>query len=246
MTPPTNNIFIDYGLRCPTLTEEGQDFKKLNIFLGSMSSTGLEGFDEEFKAVVGEDIAKAWPSAKDWMQGTLQHYGECTTQLILAGQVSFHVCGDNGMSAMSAIGQLWLCSCGLTLLFALVVGLLTFGHPPSEFSSGRELMYIYGAPQLISAFGDVQGVMARHATFHKLQLMKNFSSRSSSWISSEDFSEIERAEDGNLDDDTLSMSTDRDRRNAYTSHKLREKNARQLDWRSSRGSSSSSESSPFS
>lgn len=232
---------MHFKLQCPHVLSTKIEFNELRLFLGSSDSlNGLSGFSDGLNAIVEEDITPdVWESARNWMMDRWELYNNCDTQVMLAAMLTYHICGDQGLSAMSAVGQLWLCSCGLTLLFSAVVGLLTWGHPPSEFCSGRELMHIYGAPKLISAFDDIQSPLSKQAVYWKLEsgmhLAPDETSSSSGTESSWRFK-----------DDDSTMSTERPRRNAYTSHHIKSKAAR-LKYtpdsdRNSSGSSSSSRS----
>lgn len=235
---PASNVFARFELQCPSRLSVGMEFKRLNEFLGSSDGTfGLSGFSEGLNALTSKDISvNAWESARSWMQDRWEYYGECDTQVLLAGKLSYHICGDQGLSAMSAVGQLWLCSCGLTLLFTGVVGLLTWGHPPSEFCSGRELMYIYGAPELISAFGDTHGTLAKHSDYWKIV-------ESGMYLVADETSSSSDADSKyKFDDEESILSTERPRRNAYTSHQLKNKVAR-LEYTPDSDSSSSGSSS---
>lgn len=231
-----SNIFLQYGLECPGEAILNE-IRELQVFVGS--TNGSEDFNKGIKATLGEEVAQKWPSAMEWIDKRLSEYNDdrCQMLLELAGQISFNICGDYGLSGVSTVGQLWLASCGLTLLFMVVVALLTFGHPPSEFCSGRELLYIYGAPKLISAFGDVPGVLKKQDTFYKRQ---NNLSTVDSFTSSEDPSEERRAE---YDEDLshFPMSSDRRRRDAFISSTERGRRQRDSSWYL--GSNNSSDSS---
>lgn len=225
-----SNIFSEFDLQCPTQGSAAKDFKYLNDFLGSSDSTyGLEGFSTGLNALLKEDISPStWESARFWMQDRWQFFGYCDTQVLLAGRLTFHICGDHGLSAMSAVVQLWICSCGLTLLFSAVVVLLTVGHPPSEFCSGRELMYLYGAPKLISAFGDVSSVLSRHSAYWKLEAgLLKAADKSTSSTEADDES---YAGDNAKSDKDSTASSERSRRNAYTTHELRNEKAKRFKW----------------
>lgn len=231
------NVFLKHQLGCPSDAPYAPNLKSINIFFGNAADLG--GFSLGFVQLRPETTVAEWEAGRAWMQDNLEQFSTCITQLQLAGQVSFHICGDHGVSAVSAIGQLWLCSCGLTLLFLVIVALLTWGHPPSEFVSGREMMYIYGAPQLISAFGDVREIVRRHTTFFKLK-SRNLSAGDVSLISTVD-SEMERAvaRQYNLVDEDTNMSTDRDRRQAYSLKVIVDQHEQNAQWYLGGGNSSS-------
>lgn len=228
-----SNIFIQYKLQCPAETNVAQDLVEVNRVLGSASP---DVFDEKrrnfsfgFEAITNKQISlEEWAAYRTWMQDRVLEFLECETQVNMAAKLSYYVCGDHGGSGVSAVAQLWLCSFGMSLLFTAIIAILSFGHPPSEFCSGKELLYVYGAPKLISAFGDIRSVLTRHTTFRKLKPGKSQLSNISP--TSSDLDAMEQvARDYNFDDDST-MSTSRPRRNAYTSHPLKDQKPKTSDW----------------
>lgn len=165
---PRSNLFADFNLTCPRRTAAVEGLRAVNGFLGD--TAGYEFFDVGFATLTdGEITSEAWAATRDWIQDRLAEYEGCATQVVLAGHLSYYMCGDHGRSAMSAVGQLWLCSFGLALLCTVIVGLLTWGHPPSEFVAAREMMHLYGAPKLISAFGEVDKLQSGASMYEKLE-----------------------------------------------------------------------------
>lgn len=224
-----SNIFAEFKLQCPGRTDYIRDLKEFNLFFGD--TAGYEFFNEGFKALIKDEISgEAWANTSKWAQDRIIDYGNCDTQVALAGRLSHYICGDHGLSAVSVIGQLWLCSFGLALLFTVVVGLLTWGHPPSEFIAGRELMYMYGAPKLISAFGDIESALFRHATFRRLEaemdVGKNLSPTSSDLDVMQDIAQDYRL----MEDDDSSTLERKPRRNVYVSHKLKDQKTKLSVW----------------
>lgn len=228
-----SNIFIQYKLQCPAQTDVAQDLSKVNLFLGTASPDIFDqdgrDFSFGFQAITNKEISlEQWEDGRKWMQDKVLEYQDCGTQVKMAAMLSYYVCGDHGRSGISAVAQLWLCSFGLSLLFTAIVAILSFGHPPSEFCSGKELLYVYGAPQLISAFGDIRSVLTRHTTFRNMKLKSGKSKLSDISPTSSDLDAMEVARYYNFDDDST-MSTSRPRRNAYTSHPLTDQKPKSSD-----------------
>ena len=175
---PTSNVFLDYQLGCGSVTQD--QIRKLTIFLGN--TNGLDSkFEDGLRAIVGSELAEGWDFARKWMEDRLHSFdNKCEMQRELGGRLSYSICGDHGLSGVSTMIRLWLCSCGMTLLFVVVVGLLTFGHPPMEYCTGRELLCIFGGAKLISAFGDVKDVMRRHISLRKMKEIHSMTTSSTS------------------------------------------------------------------
>lgn len=215
-----SNIFNVYQLTCPASSGFADDLKAVNGFLGNVKGKADE-LSPHLDAITGGDISPGqWEESRAWMQDRVNGFQRCDTQFAVAFKLSVYVCGNHGSSGITAVAQLWLSSLALSLLFTAVVALLSFGEPPSEFCSARELMCVYGAPELISAFGDIKGVLKRHATFLKMEDGEDRSWNVST-VSSDLDAIAEVAKEYNFNDDSL-MSTNRPRRNAYTSHPLKD------------------------
>lgn len=222
------NRDLAFDLHCPALSPSVTEVQKITKFVKNrgLYTKGVGNFARGFNL-----LTKLKTNEKDWdaIDNALSIIVSCNLHLEVSGHLLFEICGDHELSAVSAIGQIWLCSCGLTLLFTAVVGLMTFGHPASEFCTGRELMYIFGAPLIISAFGDVRGVLHRHNTFRRKR-RKHLSISDVSYTSTEELNDMENvAMDYNLAGED-SFQTPRSRRFGYAEEAIAARSELEDDW----------------
>ena len=226
--PPQEERDMAFDLHCPALSPKVKDVQKIFKFVRNRKLIfgGAENFVRGFNLLTGLNTTE-----DDWkaIDDALSTIVSCNLHLEISGHLLFEICGDHELSAVSSIGQIWLCSCGLTLLFTAVVGLMTFGHPPSEFCTGRELMYIFGAPLIISAFGDVRGVLHRHNTFRRKK-RKHLSISDVSYTSTEELNDMENvAMDYNLAGED-SFQTPRSRRFGYAEEAIAARSDLEDEW----------------
>lgn len=217
-------------MQCPRFSSASASLRRFNIFLGSAR------ISDWFLSGVGTITERSipleqWRQTFLWMQETLAVYVECGVQQRFGGHLTTHICSTSGVGAVSAIFQIWLYSIALSLLVTLVVVLLTLGQPPSEFCTARELLYIYGAPKLISAFGDIGGVLSKHSTFRNLESKKlSFLDAAGTISDSEDSQATRFGDQDSISENDNSITTQRSRRNAYVSHRLQTPVNRHTVW----------------
>lgn len=165
-----NNVFSMYKLHCPKrYANISSGLRSLNSLFGA--SAGFDEFPTGLELLTNGEISiQDWEKARKWTQGKIIEYEECETQLATASLLSHYMCGETDLSAISAVGKVWLSSVGIALMFTLIVALLSCGHPPSEFITARELLFVYGAPKLISALGDVENMLGKYSEKDELEL----------------------------------------------------------------------------
>lgn len=234
----SDNIFDRYGLTCPSDSPITHDaLHHVTKFFAASDS--IADFPKAVDAISDLKKAPTWNQAKRWMRTNIRKYKECEQQRLFAGKLAFYTCGDHPTSVASGMSIVWLCSCAISLLLTIVVVLLTMGQPSSEFISARELLYVYGAPKLISVLEE------------SFELVKSTSNYQPWWKSrrnvvadvfppsSEETGNVTHEKDTSSDDE-FSMSTDRARRDAsYTSHADAKVKRNSSHWSGSVSSSSS-------
>ncbi|CAN8061765.1 unnamed protein product [Agarophyton chilense] len=210
-----DSLFDRYGLTCPSdspITE--QALRHVKTFFAA--SDGIPEFTRAFDGISKFQNAATWNEAKQWMRSRIRTYKDCDEQLMFAGKLAFYMCDDNPLSVVSGVSIVWLCSCAISFLFSIVIALLALGQPPTEFISARELMYIYGAPKLISILAESSKFLKSHSNFQPWWKSRNDLGVDGSSISSEEASRKNSSTNSSEDDSTISESRERERASYVT------------------------------
>lgn len=176
------NVFIASRLDCPDYSYGNSSLHATITFL---ESTNHANFSDALGTLTSDKLPNSmhWSSTRKWLQQGLSEYKSCDVQRAFAEQLSHAVCGAHGESAASLLASMWMASWGLALLFLGIVLLLIVHHPASEHLSATELLSLFGGPVLIDAFGDVRGVVRRHANSRKISEAQECAERGLSWRS---------------------------------------------------------------
>ncbi|PXF44672.1 hypothetical protein BWQ96_05529 [Gracilariopsis chorda] len=234
----SDNIFDRYGLTCPSdspITQDALD----HVTKFFAATDGISDFPKAFDAISDLKTAPKWNQAKRWMRTNIRKYKECEQQRLFAGKLAFHTCGDHPTSVASGMSIVWLCSCATSLLLTIVIALLTMGQPSSEFISARELLYVYGAPKLISVLEESFEFLKTTSNYQPWWKSRRNVVTDMSSLSSEETGDVPHTKNTSSDDE-FSMSTDRARRNAsYTSNSDSKVKRESSHWSGSVSASSS-------
>lgn len=162
---PDQNIFVTFDLQCPIFSSSSEDLKAIDTFLDS--AVASPRIKQGLSLITGEKNPQQWDRGILWIQKSISQYKTCDSLVSLGGYLSFHICGNCNQSAVSAMAIIWIASIGICLLFVLLLFFSSVGEPPAEFSTAQEMMHVYGAPKLITAFGDIDSITSRHDTFNR-------------------------------------------------------------------------------
>ncbi|KAI0560071.1 hypothetical protein FGB62_127g114 [Gracilaria domingensis] len=206
-----DSMFERYGLTCPSESPvTGEALRHVTTFFAA--SDGIPEFTQAFDAMSELRNAARWNQAKRWMRSRIRTYKDCDEQRMFAGKLAFHMCDNSPLSVISGISIVWLCSCATSLLFSIVIALLALGQPATEFISARELMYIYGAPKLISILEDSAKILKTQSNYQPWWKSRNELGTDGSSVTSDEASRKNSSTRSSSDDDF--MSTNRPRRSA--------------------------------
>lgn len=160
------NIFIKFDLGCPAHSTIGTQLGQVNQFF--IKAANQSTFWHAMELLDGRHNHSEWAKGMRWSEDRFKDFSKCQEQLRFGGLLSYHMCDTHNSSAAAAITLMWLSAVGLSLLFGVLLFMSSLGQPPAEFATGQEMLYLYGAPKLISMFGDSKGALSRHSTFHRI------------------------------------------------------------------------------